>query len=343
MSAPAVARLSSPGEVLAVVPSLCGFPPAESLVLLSLHGARRCLGLTVRVDLPDEHAEQDVAVLCAERVRSDGADDVVVAVWSDGEDRPGLVECVRDACTDRGIPVREALHVRDGRWTSYTCAGRCCPPSGTPLPHTSSALELLAAEQVGSGRAVLSSRDELVRALAPPAPPLADALARQHLADARQAWLRDRAEQGAAACRARTLALATRLLDRVADGAPVSPADAAALTVGLHDVLARDGLATVMLTRSDELLSMLLQVAAQVVAPDDAPVCALVAWVAYGRGQGALANVALDRTLAGSPDHSLALLLRSALDGGLPPEQIRRAARSTAGVLRRPARRLRGR
>jgi hypothetical protein len=53
MSAPAVARLSGPGEILAVLPSLCGFTPHESLVLLSLRGPRRRLGLTARVDLPD--------------------------------------------------------------------------------------------------------------------------------------------------------------------------------------------------------------------------------------------------------------------------------------------------
>src|SRR3712207_3632926 len=57
MSAAAVARLSSPGEILAVLPSLCGFRPQESLVLMSLRGQRQRLGLTARVDLPDEGAE----------------------------------------------------------------------------------------------------------------------------------------------------------------------------------------------------------------------------------------------------------------------------------------------
>jgi hypothetical protein len=76
-------------------------------------------------------------------------------------------------------------------------------------------------------------------------------------------------------------------------------------------------------------------VAAQVVPPSDAHVCALVAWVAYARGEGALANVALDRALAGQPDHSLALLLRSCLDAGLPPGEIRSMARATEQVLRR--------
>jgi hypothetical protein len=116
------------------------------------------------------------------------------------------------------------------------------------------------------------------------------------------------------------------------------------VTVGLADVHARDAVATLVLTREQELLSLLVQVARQVVAPDDAPVCTLVAWTAYARGEGALANVALDRALAGRPDYSLALLLRSCLDAGLPPDEVRSMARGTEQVLRtRPGRRRRSR
>jgi hypothetical protein len=59
-----------------------------------------------------------------------------------------------------------------------------------------------------------------------------------------------------------------------------------------------------------------------------------VAWTAYARGEGALANVALDRALTGRPDYSLALLLRSCLDAGLPPGEVRAMARGTEQVLR---------
>ena len=68
------------------------------------------------------------------------------------------------------------------------------------------------------------------------------------------------------------------------------------------DVQARDAVATLILTREDELLSLLVQVARRVVPPDDAPVCTLVAWTAYARGEGALANVALDRALAATAE-----------------------------------------
>ena len=342
MSAPAVARLSTPGEILALLPSLCGFPPDESLVLLSLRGPRRRLGLTARIDLPEPADEPAVAQLCARRMAGDGATAVVLAVHSEQGRREGLVELVRDACTDARLEVVEALHVQGGRWTSYSCSRSCCPPTGTPLPTDSTALALVQAERVASGRAVLASRAELVASLAPPAP-LLRAAADQRLTEAGRHWLRHRREHGAAASRRVALEHAQALLDSVAAGGTVSPADAARLAVGLQDVQARDGLATLLLTRSDELLALLLQAAGSVTPPADAPVCTLLAWVAYARGDGALANVALDRALDGTPDYSLALLLRACLDAGTPPGEVRDLARGTREGLRgqrgRPRRR----
>jgi hypothetical protein len=49
----------------------------------------------------------------------------------------------------------------------------------------------------------------------------------------------------------------------------------------------------------------------------------LLAFVAWQAGDGALANVALDRALADNPRYSMALLLREALDAGAPPAMAR--------------------
>lgn len=340
MSAPAVARLSGPGEILAALPSLCGFPPTESLVLLSLR-ARTRVGLTVRVDLPPEPDDDAVAVRCADRLVGDGAEHVVLAVHSERGRRTELVRAVTAACLQRDIGVLEALHVAGGRWTSYTCCAACCPPTGTPVPHASPSVDLVRAEQAANGRAVLASREDLVRSVAPPSGELAAAAA-QRLAEAQETWSRHRLEHGAPASRRSTLDHAQALLDRVADGVAIGPVDVALVAVGMTDVLARDGLATLMLSRDDELLSLLLQVARQVTPPHDTPVCTLLAWVAHGRGDGALTNVALERALAGSPDYGLARLLRECLDGGVRPAQVREIARGTREVLRRrdrPARR----
>jgi hypothetical protein len=50
---------------------------------------------------------------------------------------------------------------------------------------------------------------------------------------------------------------------------------------------------------------------------------ALLAFTAWQDGDGALANVALDRALADSPRYSMAQLLREALDSGAPPSFAR--------------------
>ena len=49
-----------------------------------------------------------------------------------------------------------------------------------------------------------------------------------------------------------------------------------------------------------------------------APAC-LLAFTAWQSGDGALANLALDRALADTPGYSMALLLRDAIDAGAPP------------------------
>ena len=50
---------------------------------------------------------------------------------------------------------------------------------------------------------------------------------------------------------------------------------------------------------------------------------ALLAFVAWQAGDGALANVALDRALADEPRYSMALLLRQVITAGAPPSLAR--------------------
>ncbi|MGH3267222.1 MAG: DUF4192 domain-containing protein, partial [Trebonia sp.] len=50
---------------------------------------------------------------------------------------------------------------------------------------------------------------------------------------------------------------------------------------------------------------------------------ALLGFVAWQMGDGALANVAVDRALADNAGYSMALLLREALDSGAPPSLAR--------------------
>ncbi len=49
----------------------------------------------------------------------------------------------------------------------------------------------------------------------------------------------------------------------------------------------------------------------------------LLAFTAWQSGDGALANIAIDRALAADPGYSLAQLLRDIMDAGVPPSAAR--------------------
>jgi hypothetical protein len=305
--------LTSPADIVAAVPHLCGFVPAESLVAVSLR--RKRIGLTLRVDLPPDEAADEIA----SRLAHDRADAAVVVVYTSGADgRIALVEGLRAALELRGMRVVEALLVRDGLWTSYLCTHPdCCPPEGTPVGPPPA---LLAASAAYDGRAVLRDRDELVASLQP------SASAADALDGARTRWLGDVRLRG-------LLVMQRRAADAFRAALHEPPADVSSLVVALQDKRVRDEVATLALDDAEALLSLLLAMAKESTAPYDVPVCTLVALVAWVRGDGALANVALDRALDGDPRYGMALLLRAGLDGQLPPKEVRLWLRETRRAL----------
>jgi hypothetical protein len=304
-----VARLSTPGDVVATVPALCGFVPQDSVVLLSLRGPRRRLGLTVRLDLPPPGHLDVVAAALAAHVVQDGGAAAALVLYAP-HPQPEVAAAVATALAARDVALVESLHVSGDRWTSYVCTASCCPPDGTPVPGVPA---LVAAEHALEGRAVLGSRAELVASLAPPAE------------DAYRALVR-RARQSAPA----SLGLVRTVLEEVASGGCVDAMTAAQVAVVLHDVQVRDEVLTWALDDTDALLSLAEQVARLVGPPHDAPVCTVLAWTAYARGDGARANVALERALRADPGYGLALLLQAALDGAVPPAELRRTLRAAA-------------
>lgn len=344
---PPIARMTTPGEIVAVVPTLCGFVPQESLVLIALRGERQRLGLTLRCDLPRPDREQRLAEGLVDRLATDGARAVLALVYTEQGDagpepvRAGLVAAVEAASRARGLELQDALLVRAGRWRSYTCREpSCCPPDGVPVdvPATP-ALQLVSAEAALQGRAVLPSRDDLVRSVAAPRL-LAAAQAEQHLDRAAALWLAALRTDSPRMLRREALRTTRALLDRPGE---LQPAEAAALAVALHDVLVRDEIATWALDRPDALLALLLAAVRQVVPPYDAPLCSLLAWVAYAAGDGGLANVALDRALASDPQYNLARLLRQCLDGSVGPDEVRAVLLGARSAIARGAPRRRAR
>lgn len=341
-------RLSDPGEVAAALPHLLGFRPRESLVLVGLRGRGGVrLGLTARVDLPPAAHRRPVVSGVVRSLLTDRPSAALIAVVSEDDDDLGVAvgagagsvptlphrELVHDALRAldaQGLPVRDALLVRRGRWWSYDCAEPCCAPgAGTPLPGGTSDLAVASAL---TGQVVEEDRAALVRRIAPVGPAaegmaracdeVGDSLARR----TRQLGWDAVVEEGWAAVQAAVDAAGPGSVRRLSDR------QVARLAWGLRDHDLRD--------RALSLAVGPCAAAAEVVwtelvrrapAPLDAAPATLLAVTAWARGDGALANVALERALHSEPSYTLAGLLRSALDACMTPAEVRRLVRQAGG------------
>ncbi|HKR49553.1 MAG TPA: DUF4192 domain-containing protein [Pseudonocardiaceae bacterium] len=346
MSAPAAGRirLSDPAELIAAVPHLLGFHPRDSVVLLALHGKR--LGLTLRADLVDDVqapllAEQLLAPIARQRPTAVA----LVVIGGDpipdqaGQQPPlphrALVDVLDDMLASVGLPLVHAAWtaqiVGGAPWRCYDdplCAGTVSDPAASPL----------AAATVAAGAVTFRSREELVALLEGEDP----------AALQRRAALLDAADAdhpmspGLIARRFARLAE----LHRVAASGDVVLSDSivAEVASALCDHRVRDAcLAWCSGPGAVAAERLWLALVRATPAPERAEPAALLALVAYLRGDGALAGVALDAAQHACPQHSLSGLLRAALDGGLPPEVLRTVAADAVAALSRPARKRRSR
>lgn len=250
----------------------------------------------------------------------------------------------RDGC---GLSV--AMLVSKGRYFNYLCDEPCCRAEGEPVPdQLTSAAAQLAAETVLDGRVVHSDRSSLAdRVAGSPLDASRAALFERTDFELTTSWFSDGMRAGrvtttalmahAVLARLRTLepeeqtvaAYAGRWGGAVRPAgllgpAGLSPEGVARLVLGLHDKRARDTVATHALDVPPVVLVDVLCELARA-TPDRfaAPVCTLVAWVSYLVGDGALANVALERAFACCPDYEMAHLLESGLRHQIGPAAVR--------------------
>jgi len=345
-------RLSDPGEVAAALPHLIGFRPRESLVLVSLRGSGSRsvrFGLTARVDLPPPAHRRPVVSGVVRSLLTDRPSAALIAVVSEDDDdrtvslgagAAGPVPALphRDlvheavlALDAHGLPVRDALLVRRGRWWSYDCEQPCCAPeAGTPLPGGTSELAVASAL---TGQVVEEDRAALVGRIAPVGFVAAEGMARacDEVGDAmarRTAQLGWDAvvEEGWAAVRAAVDAAGPGSVHRLSDR------QVARLAWGLRDHDLRDrALSLAIGPRAAAAEVVWTELTRRAPAPLDAAPATLLAVTAWVRGDGALANVALERALDSEPSYTFAGLLRSALDACMSPAEMRRLVREACG------------
>jgi hypothetical protein len=321
--------IDSPIALLAAVPVLLGFEPANSMVVIGTEAPRAEVRVTMRYDLPDppnprlaaELALHAAGVLAAQRIRS------AVAVGYGAADRVTPVAgALRELAPHAGITVTELLRTEDGRFWSYLCGEPdCCPPEGTPFDLTDHPVTRVFASAGEAG--VLSSRAALAATVAPADGDVAELMHRAtRKAEERVARQISRvARSGRKASARRLIATAgirevATAIGRYRRGETVSPEAAAWLTVVLRDLRVRDDAWSRMLPEHQAAHLRLWTDLTRLARPGYVPAPAsLLAFVAWQSGNGALANVALDRALSDDPCYSMARLLRQAMDCGAPP------------------------
>jgi len=326
-------RIGSPDALLAVVPWLLEFEPSNSMVVVGTEPPRAQVRITLRYDLPDPPDARVAAAMArhaASVLAAQGINSASAVGYGPAHLVTPVAVALREHVTQAGVVVTELLRAENKRYWSYLCAEpSCCPPEGVPFDVTDHpAAQTMAA--AASAR-VLSSRAELAATVAAVDGDVAEAMDRAtRKAEEQVAQLIARAARSGRQASIRRLIATAGLravgeaIKRYRRGATVGPDTAAWLTVVLRDLRVRDDAWARMLPEHRTAHLRLWTDLTRMARPGY--VCSpasLLAFVAWQSGNGALANVALDRALAEDPYYSMARLLREAVDSGAPPSLAR--------------------
>jgi hypothetical protein len=330
--------LHTPTDLLAAVPYLLGFHPADSVVVVGLSGTR--VVFTARADLPPPEVPPDQALALADQLgevlAGQRVDVALIIGYGEGAAVTRAVFPLRDALRGYGVSVGEMLRTDGGRYWSYLCGSvQCCPAEGTPYDATGTEV---AAAATYAGQVALPDRAALERSLTPVEGAEREAMERATERAARDlaADVADKADTDQEADRGdradaagdrrrdglRVLALAVR---RYVDGGRLTDDELARLTLLLVRIDVRDlcwARITIAGDQLDAHLELWRDVTRRARADLVAAPATLLGYAAWRAGNGALAWIAVQRALEANPAYSLAQLLGEALDRALPPSLL---------------------
>jgi hypothetical protein len=325
-------RVSSPDDVLAVVPHLLGFHPALSFVVLGAGPPLEHVELGFRYDLPnppDPVATAQIVEHAAAVLASRGTTTVIAVGYGPGRLVTPVADLFASTIRRRGLRLRELLRAEEGRYWSYLCRNvHCCPAEGVPFDYQS---HPAAAAMTAAGMAAYPDRNARASVIAPLTGAAAAAMD---------------AAIGRACNRAAALIEGARALGRRDPLRPVTDEGRRAVreAIGVyrgggritdHDQLAwlmvalaglpvrDDAWARMVPGHRDAHLALWGDIVRHATGEWSAAPASLLAFTAWQSGDGTLANIALDRALAADPGYSMALLLRDILDAGVPPSAAR--------------------
>lgn len=301
-----------------------GFTPTESVVLAAVEAGR--IELIIRCDITE--VTQQTATEVAGNMTRLGATTIVLLVFTDQRDSvsyDAALTALSDATEAASITVLDEIVIRRGHWWSRRCGNTCCcPPGGRPVKECVPAAVHNAL--IGNGYTPFANRDELIASIA--YQPTVPALAMRHLITTEvQRWEgrieSDGRERAVAAARKR---VRTAIRAAAADpGRAPDPADLAGVIAALEVPTVRDyALRWALGPDATGVETLGCQILREAPAPTAAAAATLVAVSAYGCGNGALANICVDRACTEKPDYLLARVLSAALRMGMHPDELRR-------------------
>lgn len=343
-------RTTDPAELLAFISYQLGFTPEESLVVLGMRADPRRTGLAARLDLRDvAHLERGSTLLAhvAHQLLLDGATDAVLVVYTRAAafrvaDDPGVRMLVERVIAALPWPAPGWwLVAPDGFSPLPAVAGATSPRPAHELESTQvAATMVLGGRRIHATRAGLAElpeastddRDVARRAAA-------HAHARRSMlvtGRARAAWRcaearrwsdlvartvrneqRPPEELGSLLAALEDANLRDQIISAVVHGEPGRPGRAG-WQQAAADVLRPGGPAPDR-KAVDVAIGVLQAAAAHGSGTEQVPALVLLAWLAWWCGEGARADVLLERCLAHRPEHRLALLLRDAVMLAVPP------------------------
>lgn len=322
--------IGRPASLIAALPAILGFVPEHSLAVVTVDAAE--LGCVMRVDLSAGLAENTGQL--AEVVAAADPDEAIAVIVDEngadceacGTDHLALADALARSLAGEGIELLGVLVVdriaAGGRWY---CADGCGAHGSVDDPEASP----LAAAAVLDGRRLYRRRADLQQVVA-----VTDTARAARIAEAIAA-------HGVVKLTTRTAREAVHtamgVAARLSDGTEPSDSELVAVVCALTDPRVRDTLYALAVGDGAAEAESLWALMARTLPPRWRPdALTLLAFSAYARGDGPLAGIALEDALREDPAHRMAVMLDSALQSGMRPEQIRGMALSgyrTAGKL----------
>jgi hypothetical protein len=295
-----------------------------------------------RADLPDTtelpdtggdpavpgNAERDLAGQMLQAVAHQCPDPAVVFIaYGPATPATGVLDATRAVFTLAGIRVVDTVRVTDGRYFHHGCPDLSCT-AGIPFDPASAAS---AASATYRGLVALPDRDTMAAQVTPVTGPDQAGMA---------AVTRGALDQlaGIPAVRATGVTAVDAAILRHRRGDRCTDEQAARLTVLLANLAVRDH-AWARIDNTGRDIGPWADLTRRAQADLAAAPASLLAYAAWQRGDGALANVAIDRALTADPGYRMARLLAVALQAGLPPTSFtdRPAANKAPTTERRPS------